>query len=116
MAFFNFPFASLNNQEFIATNLSTSADSTNHLLDLNELFVTHNDSDGISIDSNPSLSDILTNCSYSTIDEIKDWPSYENSFSILTLNARSLIANFEKIKIFLSNFIHPPDIIAISET
>jgi len=64
----------------------------------------------------PPNSCIAHQCSYSTLDEINSWPAKNNSLSILSINARSLNCNIDKIKVLLSHFILKPDIISLSET
>jgi len=67
----------------------------------------------------PNLNSVFdVNCMYSsrpTLD-ISSWPNFPNSFAIRNINARSLNANFDKIKLLLSNCNNKPDIITILET
>jgi len=96
----------LNNNQFVATL---------PYLDLSEYFSNLEDP---SLNSLPTPAHTNHNiaCSYSSPEDIKDWPLPPNAFSILNINARSLSANLTKIKLLLLNFPAKPDVLAISET
>jgi Endonuclease-reverse transcriptase len=112
----SFPFYNLTNSEFSQLFSSFAPSPLTHSLNLSDIFSsTPNDAD--TSPDTPNLSCYLnTSCSYSTEDEISSWPTFRAPFSILAVNSRSLIHNFNKIELLLQNFQHNPDIIAVSET
>ena len=74
----------------------------------------HDDSD---IDPEDNfLNDVNSDCCYYTENQFKNKVNLKNGVSIIHFNSRSLYANFQDIKEYLSQFITPFSVVAISET
>jgi hypothetical protein len=116
MSAFIFPFEHCTNNELLCLFPSFSNPPTSLNLDITTI-INDNLADAFDNSNLPTLTTSFSNnCSYSTTDEISSWPKLPNSFALLNLNSRSLNSNFDKLKLLLSNFMHKPDIITISET
>lgn len=65
---------------------------------------------------NRFFSSININCNYFTEDDYNNNIDSEGILSIIHFNCRSMYSNFNTIKDYLQQFIHPFSIIAMSET
>jgi hypothetical protein len=119
MALFDcLPFASVSNADFSLLYPNKAHISSFDPVNLiNLLSESDPGSDCDQSDPNISISNFInSDCKYSTLDQIKFFAIFDNSFSILNINARSICKNFNKIKILLTNFSTKPDIISITES
>ena len=99
-------------------------DTTQRILDHNNMelktfqYTDHNLRD-IENDIDPDnnfFSNINDNCCYYTDEQYNQTIKTDNKLSIIHFNSRSMYANFNNIKDYLSQFTNPFKIIAISET
>ena len=65
---------------------------------------------------NHFFSTIRDNCRYYTDEQFNQDITLESKLSIIHFNSRSMYANFNDIKVYISRFKQPFNIIAISET
>lgn len=65
---------------------------------------------------NMFLSSIPTNCKYFTENDFNNSVESQGKFSVIHFNSRSMYANFNTIKEYLQQLLHPFSIIAVSET
>lgn len=71
------------------------------------------------LDINPEsnfFNNINSNCCYYSEDQFKDDVKLDNCISIIHFSSRSLYANYQNIKEYLSQFTTPFSVVAISET
>ena len=88
-------------------------------LELQSLEYTDHNSYDMENDLDPDnnfFATINDNCRYYTDEQYNQIIKTDGNISIIHFNSRSLYANFNSIKDYLSQFSHPFDIIAISET
>ena len=111
-----FPFADISDIELIVLNSSPESLLDSARLNVDELLNLSCCNATDQLDDAPPNLCIAHQCSYSALGEINSWPAKNNSLSILSINARSLNCNIDKIKVLLSHFILKPDIISLSET
>jgi hypothetical protein len=116
MATFEFPFSNTSNSEFFHLFSTPETESSSQAFNLTNTINSSQAAQDNSVDLPNLTTFINTSCAYSSEDEITSWPTYDNPFSILSLNSRSLAKNFHEINLLLQNFSRSPDIIAITET